>query len=70
MTSECMSQLTSDWKRKGRGNPRNTGELIHCLATSAAGIPGEPAKVAMIIVDRVGSEVPLSGEEGNCVQWR
>jgi hypothetical protein len=65
-----MSQLMCEWKQVGRGNPRSAGELIHCLATSAAGIPGEPAKVAMIIVDRVGSEVPLSGEEGNCVQWR
>jgi hypothetical protein len=63
------SEMTSEWKRVGRGNPRNAGESIPCLATSPAGIPGEPTKVAMIIVDRVGSEVPLSGEEGNCVQW-
>jgi hypothetical protein len=62
--------MTCEWKRVGRGNPRNAGELIHCPAKSAAGIPGELAKVAMIIVDTVGSEVPLSGEEGNCVQWR
>ena len=62
--------MTCEWKRVGRGKPRDAGELIHCAATSAAGIPGELAKVAMIIVDRVGSEVPLSGEEGNCVQWR
>lgn len=62
--------MTCERKRVGTGNPRNAGELIHCLATSAAGIPGDLAKVAMIIVDRVGSEVPLSGEEGNCVQWR
>lgn len=62
--------MMCEWKRVGRGHPRNAGELIHFLATSAAGIPGELAKVAVIIVDRVGSEVPLSGEEGNCVQWR
>ena len=51
------SEITNEWKRVVRGNPRNA-------------VPGEPAKVAVIIVDRVGSEVPLSGEEGNCVQWR
>ena len=70
MMSQMTSQLTSESKRVGRGHPRNADGLIHCLATSAAGIAGEPAKVAVIIVDRVGSEVPLSGEEGNCVQWR
>jgi hypothetical protein len=62
--------MACEWKRVGKGNPRNAGESIHCLVKSAAGILGELAKVALIIVDRVGSEVPLSGEEGNCVQWR
>jgi hypothetical protein len=62
--------MACEWKRVARGNPPNAGELIHCLAKAAAGIPSEPAKVALIIVDRVGSEVPLSGEKGNCVQWR
>jgi hypothetical protein len=70
MSQPRMNQFTSELKQVGRGNSPHAGELIHCLFTSAAGIPGEPAKVALIIVDRVGSEVPLSGEEGNCVQWR
>ena len=52
-------------------NPRDAGEVIHPAAKSvAAGFPDVLSKVAVIIVDRVGSEVPLSGEEGICVQWR
>ncbi len=71
--------MTCEWKRVGRvltrtlsgtANLWNAGASVHCAAQSAARIPGELAKVAMIIVDRVGSEVPLSGEKGNCVQWR
>jgi hypothetical protein len=62
--------MMCEWKRVGRGNLLYTGELFRWAAKSADAIPGELAKVAMIIVDRVGSEVPLSGEEGNCVQWR
>jgi hypothetical protein len=47
-------------------NPRDAGEVIHCVP----GFPGELAKVAEIIVDKVASDVPLSGQEGICVQWR
>jgi len=47
-------------------NPRDAGEVIHCVPA----FPGESAKVAEIIVDKSGSDVPLSGQEGICVQWR
>jgi hypothetical protein len=70
MTRTKTRTMASESKRVGSANRGNAGELLHRPAKSAAEIPGEPAKVAMIIVDTVGSEVPLSGEEGNCVQWR
>ena len=38
--------------------------------SSAAAIPGELAKVAVINVDTTGREVLFSGQEGICVQWR
>ena len=47
-------------------NPRDAGEVIHCVP----GFPKDSAKVAEIIVDKVSSDVPLSGQEGICVQWR
>jgi hypothetical protein len=47
-------------------NPRDAGEVIHCVP----GFPKDLAKVAGIIVDKVDSDVPLSGQEGICVQWR
>jgi hypothetical protein len=66
--SPTLSQTLS-WTLSWTANPRNAGEPIHCAAPSEAGTAGELGKVAAIIVDRVGSEVPLSGEKGNCVQW-
>ncbi len=31
--------------------------------------PGLSPKVPLINVDKAGRDVPLSGQEGNCVQW-
>ena len=50
-------------------NSRDAGHVMHCVAVAAC-LSGEPAKVARRLVDKVGSGVPLSGQEGICVQWR
>jgi hypothetical protein len=47
-------------------NPRDADEVTHCVP----GFPKGLAKVAGKIVDKVDSDVPLSGQEGICVQWR
>jgi hypothetical protein len=41
------------------------GEAIHCMIPSAsARFSGDPLRIGMINVDRVGIEVPLSRQEG------
>jgi hypothetical protein len=44
--------------------------VICCAGKSLyLNFPHEIAKVAVISVDTAGREVPLTGQEGICVQW-